>query len=345
MKSGKDTLGAALAAYYDIPIYRFATPLKAAHAALGLGDGETVKDRKWLQEAATILTDRDPGHFVKLFAKQHPDITAWGAVVADMRKPAEFAYLKAKGAVMVKLVVPTEVLVERGSEVDRMDHITEKELDFLPDEAWDVTLLHPWHNHPYRLEEIDKYATSISAVQVIEKAVKDGVYQQWCQAVRVSPAYCSINPTRPTPVGALAELTYWLSRGGDEASAEDGDGNDLKDALAHLAATAYQWYEKLVSPEPVPQRDSSLRKAMLKELYDTTLPSIFSCVLPTPYVKPGSVLLINDANWGAWRYKTRGITRDNTYTVLSPKGVHPDPVDMAYKPAVVKRVAIIENID
>ena len=271
MRSGKDLLGAALCKHFDIPIFRFATPLKAAHAALGLGDGEVVKDREWLQEASNTLTDRDPDHFVKLFAKQHPDLSETGAVIVDMRKPAEFSFLKAKGAVTGKLVVPTEVLIERGAEAERMGHSTETELDFIPDEGWDVILLHPWHTKRYPLADLEKYGGSISALQVIAAVVESSPWKKWLEDVQ-SGASRLADYVYPTEAGWLGELMYRLSRVADEASHhEDGNPANLRKALVILCAVANRWWTKLDTPKPASKQDDSPFARAVTETYGKAL--------------------------------------------------------------------------
>lgn len=140
MRAGKTTLAAALSSRLGLPADAFALPLKLAHQVLGLGDGETVKDRAWLQEASGFLTARDDGHFVRLFAQRRPAAAAGGVIVTDLRRPIEYAWLKASGYVLVKLEVSRETQIARGAEPDRLDHPTETALDVLPPAAWDLVI-------------------------------------------------------------------------------------------------------------------------------------------------------------------------------------------------------------
>lgn len=139
MRSGKSSLATALAQRLGLPTDAFALPLKLAHQALGLGDGETVKDRAWLQEASGFLTARDDGHFVRLFA-QRRQAQQGGVIVTDLRRPIEYAWLKAHGYLLVKLAVSPQTQIERGAEPDRLDHPTETALDVLPPVAWDLAI-------------------------------------------------------------------------------------------------------------------------------------------------------------------------------------------------------------
>lgn len=139
MKAGKTSLACALSQRLGLPTDSFALPLKRAHRALGLGDGEVVKDRAWLQEASGFLTGRDDGHFVRLFAQRRQGQDG-GVIVTDLRRPIEYAWLKASGYVLVKLEVSRETQIERGAEPDRLDHPTETALDVLPPVAWDLVI-------------------------------------------------------------------------------------------------------------------------------------------------------------------------------------------------------------
>jgi len=138
MKSGKDALGVYLSAQLGIPVVKFAYPLYMAQAAL-LGE-DVTRDRAFLQDVSTYLTDKKDGHFVELFEKQHPRLDEDGCVITDLRRPIEYAWCKANGFLMVKLEVAEETQIARGAEFDRLDHPTETALDVLGNHAWDVVL-------------------------------------------------------------------------------------------------------------------------------------------------------------------------------------------------------------
>lgn len=139
MRAGKTSLATALSQRLGLPTESFALPLKLAHQALGLGDGEAVKDRAWLQDASAFLTGRDDGHFVRLFAQRRQEQQG-GIIVTDLRRPIEYAWLKAHNYLLAKLEVSPQTQIERGAEPDRLDHPTETALDVLPSRAWHLVI-------------------------------------------------------------------------------------------------------------------------------------------------------------------------------------------------------------
>lgn len=144
MRSGKDSLASALSRFYDIPLDRFAAPLKAGTAAMGFGDGEVVKNREILQNMAMSVVTRSPMHFVDMLAARNPDMRATGLVIPDLRMPAEFAWVRQRGFLVVKLEVAPETQVFRGAEPDRMGHLSETALDIIPGDSWDLVLSEAW---------------------------------------------------------------------------------------------------------------------------------------------------------------------------------------------------------
>ena len=297
MRSGKDSLGAAIAKYYDVPVLRLATPLKKAHQAMGHGDGEVVKNREWLQDAGTYETSRNHFHFVRLLVEDNPSLKETGGVVVDMRYSWEYAYFKSVGAICIRLEVPNNIRVERGADVSRMGHISEIGLDYLSTvpEAWDVILRHPWHNERYKLGEIEKYSGSTSAIAVIDEALNKAHYRDWCEAVYTDQVKYGYEVFGDR----LKDLLLWLAQ--LSAADEDYLSDDSVKGLKGMAYAPYRWYADVVSSPPKakkPETDFSLAvkdtytKLMLDSLKPPYLfPSPRTVV--SPLIPSGTAYAIN----------------------------------------------------
>lgn len=134
MRSGKDTVANKLQYWTQVPIDRFARPLKEGCEYFGCGDGEVVKDRVALQDIGQYFTARNPRWWVNLLDERHPNREQTGLIIPDLRSPEEFAWCKEQGILTVRLEVDEDTQVSRGAERERLQHVTETGLDDILDE-------------------------------------------------------------------------------------------------------------------------------------------------------------------------------------------------------------------
>lgn len=134
MRSGKDTVATKLQYWTQVPIDRFARPLKEGCEHFGCGDGEIVKDRVALQDIGQYFTARHPRWWVNLLDERHPNRDKTGIIIPDLRSPEEFKWCKENGIITVRLEVDEGTQVERGAERERLQHVTETGLDGMLDE-------------------------------------------------------------------------------------------------------------------------------------------------------------------------------------------------------------------
>lgn len=119
--------------YFAKPIYDI---LYYAQKLCGLN---IEKDRKFLQFIGTNWgREKDPDMWVNLVLKDLPN--SENIYCSDVRFLNEFRNLKNKGWIMIKVNRNTEFIHSNRIGTGKETHISEHELDTLPDSEWDFIL-------------------------------------------------------------------------------------------------------------------------------------------------------------------------------------------------------------
>jgi dephospho-CoA kinase len=125
LRAGKDAVAAHLVANYGYTRFAFGDELKRyAHELFDLDTG--AKQREPYQWFGQTMRERDPNVWVrKMFAaitkaerslRSHPLTKRWefSAVVTDCRQPNEYAALRDRGYVIIRVNCPEETRIQRA---------------------------------------------------------------------------------------------------------------------------------------------------------------------------------------------------------------------------------------
>lgn len=170
MKAGKDTTGRALRALTNVPTGSFAATLKEGCGVFGIGVSEETKDRTVLQDIGEYFTQRNPRHWVDLFASNHPRLHDSGIIITDMRNDGEFEWCKEQGIVTVRLEVSEETQLARGAEADRLTHPTETRMDARLDE-FDM-VFEEGHTPEEIADTILRYTGSVERLELLRNEAR-----------------------------------------------------------------------------------------------------------------------------------------------------------------------------
>ncbi len=142
MGCGKDTCVTHLKRKYGGRSLAFADPIyDILHFAQDLCKFDRTKDRAFLQWIGTEWAQkRDPEVWVKLFLERAEELSKSQGFIycSDLRFKHEFKALKANGWLCVKIRRSGVVKSRIGT--GKADHVSETELDELPDSAWDAVI-------------------------------------------------------------------------------------------------------------------------------------------------------------------------------------------------------------
>jgi hypothetical protein len=151
-KAGKTTLSEALLEQHpDWLRDSFARPLKDGCSIMGVetGDHSPNKNRKVLQDIGVYFRGIDPNWWVNLFIRNALNTYKCGVDVVvcddlrfrnelsalqDFRESEEFEVL----VYLVHIEVSEKTQAERGAAMDRLNHVSEIELDNIDPEVWDL---------------------------------------------------------------------------------------------------------------------------------------------------------------------------------------------------------------
>lgn len=134
-RNGKDTVAKAIHGElpYTSVIVSFADELKALARSLGM----TTKNGEFLQKLGEAMRVLDPDYWIKKVELKLAELKPEIAIIPDMRYQNEFKWVVDCGGLVVKVVRLTEAGEPWITNDRPHNHISEIDLDAVPDEAWD----------------------------------------------------------------------------------------------------------------------------------------------------------------------------------------------------------------